>query len=164
MPVPPLAHLGHWYVSLPVFMGPVLLLVIALKVNAWRERRHGPDRSGKRSSVTTTHNDGKAILTVTGPLDYPALLDIESELGKTTPYRPEILLDLRHLTSADKQAAWDLCDVVGRAHASNHISALICPGPAMHALRTACAAEGIRVGQGGGPDRRDSAPGREELA
>lgn len=145
MPAPPLAHFGHWYVSLPVFMGPVLLLVIALKVQTWRERRETERRSGKRSSVTTTHNDGKATLTVTGPLDYPTLLDIEGELGKTVPRTTKILLDLRRVTSADREAAWDLCDVVSGARAKSHISALICSGPAMHALRTACAAEGIRV-------------------
>jgi ABC-type transporter Mla MlaB component len=145
MLAPPLAHLGHWYVSLPVFMGPVLLLVIALKVQTWRERRHRPDQSGKRSNVTTTHNDDKTILAVTGPLDYPALLEIEIEFSKTAPRTPKILLDLRRVTSADEEAAWDLCDAIGRTRANSHISVLISPRPAMHALRTVCAAEGIQV-------------------
>jgi ABC-type transporter Mla MlaB component len=145
MPAPPLAHLGHWYISLPVFMGPVLLLVIALKLQTWRERRHGPDQSGKHSTVTTTHDDhGKTTITVTGPLDYPALLDIETELGKTTT-DTEILLDLHRVTEADQEAAWTLCDAIGLAREANSISALVRPEPAMDALRAICAEEGVEL-------------------
>ncbi|MGC2373311.1 MAG: hypothetical protein WA484_05505 [Solirubrobacteraceae bacterium] len=145
MPAPPLAHLGHWYVSLPVFMGPVLLLVIALKIQTWREQHRGPDQSGKHSSVTTTHDDhGNTTITVTGPLDYPALLDIETELGKAAP-DIEILLDLRRVIEADREAAWSLCDAIGHARAGNRISALVRPEPAMNALRTICAEEGVEL-------------------
>ena len=38
---PPLAHFGHWYVSLPVFMGPVVVLLVWVYVGAWLERRRG---------------------------------------------------------------------------------------------------------------------------
>jgi anti-anti-sigma regulatory factor len=145
MPAPPLAHLGHWYVSLPVFMGPVLLVVIALKLHTWRERRSGPERSGQRSIVMVTHdqNRGGPTITVTGPLDYPAVLEIEGELGKLAHDAPEIVLDLRGVTTADEQAAWSLCDAVGRVHTHGHISAVIGSEPAMDALKTICEAEGI---------------------
>jgi ABC-type transporter Mla MlaB component len=145
MPAPPLAHLGHWYVSLPVFMGPVLLLVIALKLQTWREQHHGPDQSGKRSTVTTTHDrHGNTTITVTGPLDYPALLEIETELGKATT-DTEILLDLRRITEADQEAAWSLCDAIGHARAGNRISALVRPEPTMQALRAICVEEGVEL-------------------
>ncbi|HEX4837974.1 MAG TPA: hypothetical protein VFV03_05570 [Solirubrobacteraceae bacterium] len=141
---PPLAHLGHWYVSLPVFMGPVLLLVIALKLQTWREHRFGPDHSGKHSTVTTTrHQSGKATITLTGPLDYHATLDLEVELAKIAHDTHEIVLDLRQLTAADEQAAWNLCNAIGRARYNNHITALIKSEPTMRALRTICADEGI---------------------
>jgi ABC-type transporter Mla MlaB component len=143
---PPLAHLGHWYVSLPVFMGPTLLLVLALKLKTWRERRYGPDRSGKHSTVATTRSEGgRATITMTGPLDYPATLDLEMELGKIAHDTSEIVLDLLRLTSADEQAVWYLCDAVGRARTRNHISALIGPEPAMDPLRTICVEEGVEL-------------------
>jgi adenosylmethionine-8-amino-7-oxononanoate aminotransferase len=145
MSAPPLAHLGHWYVSLPVFMGPVLLLVIALKIQTWREQRHGPDQSGKRSTVTTTHGDhGNTTITVTGPLDYPALLEIETELGKTAP-ETDILLDLRRITETDQEAAWSLCDAISRAHAHDCITALIKPDPVMQAFGATFAEEGVEL-------------------
>jgi hypothetical protein len=155
MPAPPLAHLGHWYVSLPVFMGPVLLLAIALKLQTWRERRRGPERSGKRSSVTTIADEdhGRATIAVTGPLDFPALLDIEAELGRTAS-TPEIVLDLHRVTKADEQAAWSLCDAIGSACAEHHVSALIEPGPAMQALRSICAAEGVDLVEEAAVDRQ----------
>ena len=39
-----LAHFGHWYVSLPVFMGPVLILFAWVYVGGWLERRKGKQR------------------------------------------------------------------------------------------------------------------------
>jgi hypothetical protein len=38
-----LAHLGHWYISLPTFMAPVVLVAGWVWFSGWRERRHGPD-------------------------------------------------------------------------------------------------------------------------
>jgi hypothetical protein len=35
----PFAHLGHWYVGLPVYLSPVLLVVALLKWSEWREKR-----------------------------------------------------------------------------------------------------------------------------
>lgn len=145
MPAPPLAHLGHWYVSLPVFMGPVLLLAIALRLQTWRERHRGPDRSGKRSTVTTTDDDrGSTTIAVTGPLDYPALLEIETELGKSAP-DGEILLDLRQIAEVDQEAVWSLCDAIGRAHAAGRIAVLATSEANRRALTAICAEEGVEL-------------------
>jgi ABC-type transporter Mla MlaB component len=144
---PPLAHLGHWYISLPLFMGPVLALAIALKLQTWRERHRGPDRTGKHSTVTTTHDHdrGKATITVTGPLDYPALLELDIKLGEIAREAPEIVLDLRRVTTADEQAAWSLCEAIGRRRAHSHISAIVKPEPATQSLRTICATEEVEL-------------------
>ena len=40
-----LAHLGHWYVGLPVYLGPVVALAAWLGIGDWRERRR--KRSGR---------------------------------------------------------------------------------------------------------------------
>ncbi len=145
MPAPPLAHLGHWYVSLPVFMGPVLLLLVALKIQTWRERHHGPDTSGKRSTITTTHDDyDNPTISVSGPLDYPAILEIETELGKTPP-DAEILLDLSLVSDADREAAWSLCDAIGHASTRDRITALVRADPTMRSLRTVLAEEGVKL-------------------
>jgi ABC-type transporter Mla MlaB component len=144
---PPLAHLGHWYVSLPVFMGPVLLLVLALKVRTWREAHGEPDHSGKRSTVALTHDRShrRATITLSGPLDHPAMLYLEVELGKVAPDASEIVLDLHGVTAADEQAAWGLCDALGRARTAGRVSAIIAPDPALRVLRSVCATEGIAL-------------------
>jgi hypothetical protein len=35
----PIAHIGHWYVSLPIFLGPVVVLLAWVYVGDWLERR-----------------------------------------------------------------------------------------------------------------------------
>jgi hypothetical protein len=40
-----IAHAGHALVDLSVFLGPVVLLLAAVKIAGWRERR----REGKRT-------------------------------------------------------------------------------------------------------------------
>ena len=50
---PVLAHLGHWYVGGPVFLGPVLLIVVFIKVSEWRERRR--DRGAGPRPTTKEH-------------------------------------------------------------------------------------------------------------
>jgi hypothetical protein len=45
------AHLGHWYIGLPVYVGPIVLIVLAIKVSEWRERRRrrgSPDGPSSR--------------------------------------------------------------------------------------------------------------------
>jgi hypothetical protein len=36
---PPLAHLGHWYVSTPIYLGPIVLVWLWVKLGNRRERR-----------------------------------------------------------------------------------------------------------------------------
>jgi ABC-type transporter Mla MlaB component len=143
--MPPLifAHLGHWYISLPVFMGPVLVLVVALKIQTWRDRRARPEQAAKHSKVTVTEDAEKMIVAVSGPLDYPAVVEIEIALGNTQEHTTELLLDLSGLTTAQTESVWLLCDAVGREHLIDHVSALVSSEPAMETLRAALAAEGI---------------------
>jgi ABC-type transporter Mla MlaB component len=145
MPPPIFAHLGHWYVSLPVFMGPVLLLLIALKIQTWRERRDGSHRSRKGLSVSVTREGDKTIVAVSGPLDYPALVDVEVELGRADDSTPELLLDLRRVTSAEEQSAWLLCDALGQVHDSERVSVLVGPERGLRALKAVLVAEGVSI-------------------
>lgn len=146
---PPLAHLGHWYVSLPVFMGPAVVLVAALKANAWRERHAPAERSEKRSHVSAElDGDGRGPrITVTGPLDFPALLDIDVELGQIARRAPgrEIVLDMRGVVEADREAAWSLCEAIDNAPFENRVRVLVGSEPGLEALRRICAEEGIEL-------------------
>lgn len=149
---PPLAHLGHWYVSLPVFMGPAVVLVAALKLNAWRERHPRAERSEarshKRSRVSAELDEsGEPRITVTGPLDFPALLDIDVELGQLARRAPgrEIVLDLRGVVEADREAAWSLCEAIGDAPLESRVRVMVSPEPALGPLRRICAEEGIEL-------------------
>lgn len=152
MPPPIFAHLGHWYVSLPVFMGPALLLIVALKVQTWRERQAGPESSGKYSSVLVSQTDARTVVAVSGPLDYPALVEIEVELGRTEHRAPELLLDLRGVTRAEEDSAWNLCDALGRGHLEDRsVSVLVSGDPAMRSLTAVFAAEGIQTTIATGP-------------
>jgi hypothetical protein len=36
----PIAHFGHWYVTL-LYMAPVVVLVAALSFQSWRDKRRG---------------------------------------------------------------------------------------------------------------------------
>jgi hypothetical protein len=36
---PPLAHAGHVLIELPIYLGPLLLLVFWFKFSEWRQRR-----------------------------------------------------------------------------------------------------------------------------
>lgn len=43
------AHLGHWYVGLPVYCGPLVLLVLWIKLGALRDkRRRAQEAAGRR--------------------------------------------------------------------------------------------------------------------
>lgn len=146
MPVPPLAHLGHWYVSLPIFMGPVLLLAIALKIQTWRERRDGPDTTGKRSNIVTTTDNRTATLVLSGPLDYPVLVELEAALATLPPNTTAIAIDLQRLTSADTDAAWSLCDAISRSCDATKLTVLLAAeAPQTKALSETLQSEGIAV-------------------
>jgi len=37
-----IAHFGHWYISGPVYLVPVIALIAYMRVSSWRDRRkHG---------------------------------------------------------------------------------------------------------------------------
>jgi hypothetical protein len=38
-----LAHIGHWYVSLPIFLGPVAVLLAWVYLGDWLDRRKRDD-------------------------------------------------------------------------------------------------------------------------
>ena len=38
-----IAHVGHWYVSLPIFLGPVVVLLAWVYAGDWLERRRRDD-------------------------------------------------------------------------------------------------------------------------
>ena len=39
----PMAHAGHVLIELPIYLGPVLLLVAWFKLSEWRQKRRGRD-------------------------------------------------------------------------------------------------------------------------
>ena len=39
--IPPLAHAGHVLVELPIYLGPVILLIVWFKLSEWRQKRKG---------------------------------------------------------------------------------------------------------------------------
>ena len=143
--VPPVifAHLGHWYISLPVFMGPALVLVVALKIQTWRDRRAVPEQIAKHSKVIVSEDTETTIVEISGSLDYPAVIDVEVALGNMREDTHELLLDLSRLLRAETESVWLLCDAVGRGYPVEQVSALINADPDMETLRTALASEGI---------------------
>jgi hypothetical protein len=147
MPMPPpiFAHLGHWYVSLPVFMGPVLLLVVALKVQTWRERRPQSQSSARRSTVAATNDGSRTTIAVAGALDYPTVLEVEIELGEATRLAGGVVLDLRACTSVDRESAWCLCDALARIPVRDEVLALLNDDDSMRVLSDALAAEGVKA-------------------
>ncbi len=38
------AHLGHWYVGLPVYSSPVVAIYLWIKISEWRRRRRQRDK------------------------------------------------------------------------------------------------------------------------
>lgn len=132
-------------------MGPVLVLVIALKLQTWRESRPLPDGSGGRVGVNVSSAGECTTVAVAGSLDYPALVDLEVKLGAVDSLGSELVLDLRAVTDVDTESAWLLCDAVGRAYPPENVKALIGAAPALDAVRDAFAAEGIAISSGRAP-------------
>jgi hypothetical protein len=46
---PPLAHAGHLLIDVPLFLGPVVLLVAVLAIHSAHARRHGDTPSDQKS-------------------------------------------------------------------------------------------------------------------
>jgi hypothetical protein len=151
MLAPPFAHLGHWYVSLPIFMGPVVLLAALVKISAWRERRRGATGAGRESRVTACERGDRALITVIGPLDYAALLDIEAELGIARHRaRRAAVLDLRGVTTVEERAAVDLPGIVDTVAPELDVVALAAPVDVQQTLQRIGALDGIEVASGEG--------------
>lgn len=47
----PLAHAGHLLIDIPLFLGPVVVLVLALMWSARAERKRQHDRPGSSASA-----------------------------------------------------------------------------------------------------------------
>ena len=141
---PVLAHLGHWYVSLPVFGAPVLIIAIVVKVLDRRERRRAREGDTSHLRVVVTQEEDRTILTVSDPLDYPTLLDIEHELGEAVRNSPRILIDLRDVTTIDEDFAWGVTDAIAGVEGAE-ITVLIGSAPALRALKEVSALEGVTL-------------------
>ena len=143
---PILAHFGHWYVSLPTFMGPVVIIAATLKVSAWRERRRARDGDTSHLRVALTQDHDQAVITVTGALDYPALLDIEQELGAAVDHAPRVLLDLSRVTSVEEDSAWSVPEIIsGVDRRAEIVAVAVGSAPALRALRKVCTLEGVKL-------------------
>jgi anti-anti-sigma factor len=104
-----LAHLGHWYVGGPVFLAPVILLVLAIKANEWREKRKSTNQP---AHVETGFRADRAIVTIAGRLDLPVLAQLEAELAVVAARRiPLAVLDLRETTSIEEVAIGRLVEL-----------------------------------------------------
>jgi hypothetical protein len=142
---PILAHFGHWYISLPTFLGPVVIIAVVVKTAERRERRRAQDGDSSGVRVAVTECDERTVLTVNGALDYPTLIDIEHELGVAVRRDPHVLLDLRNVTAiAEEDFAWSVADALNSVEGAD-VTVLIGSAPALHALRKMSAVEGIRL-------------------
>jgi hypothetical protein len=141
---PVFAHLGHWYVSLPVFGGPVVIIAIFVKLSERRERRRARDGDTTHLRVVATTGDDRTTLNVNGALDYPALLDIESEIDAAVRRVPQVLLDLSSVTSVEVDVAWGVSEVINAVRGAD-VAVLIGSRPALRPLREVCTLEGVKL-------------------
>jgi hypothetical protein len=149
---PILAHFGHWYISLPTFMAPAVIIAAALKISAWRERRRAAAGDTSHVRVAVIPRGDRETLAVTGPLDYPAVLDIEHELGGAVGRAPRVLLDLSGVTAVTEELAWRIPEIVGELGGDGgKIEVFLGSAPAAHSLRRICALEGVRLIDDPGP-------------
>lgn len=138
------AHLGHWYVSLPVFGGPVLIIAIVVKVAERRDRRRARAGDTSHLRVVVSEADDGSVLTVNRRLDYPALLDVEAEIGAAVRRSPHVLLDLSNVTVVEADAAWTVTEMINDVGDAD-VSVLIGPAPALRPLRELCTLEGVKI-------------------
>jgi hypothetical protein len=142
---PIFAHFGHWYISLPTFLGPVVIIAIVVKTSERRERRRARRGDTSQVRVAVSERDERTVLTVNGALDYPTLVDIEHELGVAVRRDPHVLLDLRNVTViAEENFAWSVADALNSVEGAD-VTVLIGSAPAMQALRKMSAVEGIKL-------------------
>jgi hypothetical protein len=141
---PVLAHFGHWYISLPTFMTPVVLIAIWVKVSQRRAVRAARENDTDRLPVAVTERDDGTTLVMSGTANYLALLDLEHELGVAVGRDLPILLDLRRATSAENEFAWSITEVV-RAMEGADITVLVGSSEEQQDLHKVCNLEGVRV-------------------
>ncbi|HEY2142280.1 MAG TPA: hypothetical protein VGG98_09510 [Solirubrobacteraceae bacterium] len=147
---PIFAHFGHWYVSLPTFLGPVVVIAAIVKVSERRTRRRVQVGDMSRLRVVVTKGDDGSIpgscpiLTVNGALDYPALLDIEHELAEAARRASQVLLDLSKITTVEAEFAWSLTEVI-RSIDDAEVIVLLASAPAMQELRKICTLEEVKL-------------------
>ena len=145
---PILAHFGHWYVSLPVFGAPVVIIAVAVKLSERRERRRVRSGDTGAMRVISEQEGNRAVVRVRGSLDYPTLLDIERELERVAVGASHIVLVLSELEEIeDERFAWDLAEVVGRV-AGAEVTVLIGDAPELEELRKVSALEGLKLATG----------------
>lgn len=142
---PIFAHLGHWYVSLPVFGAPVVIIAVAVKVSERRERRRARAGDTSHLRVVVREEADQTILSVRGTLDYPTLLDIEHALDGVTSGTARVQLDLSELTKVEEEDfAWNLAEIVKRVDGAE-VTILIGAAPALQELSKVGALEGLKL-------------------
>lgn len=141
---PVLAHLGHWYVSLPIFGVPVVLIAILVKGSELRERRRVLAGDTSRLRVVVGQDRDQTVLSVIGTLDYPTLLDVEHKLELAVGRGPRVLLDMSAVGVAKEEFAWGLVDAINGFHAAE-ITLLIGSAPGLHALGKIAKLEGVKL-------------------
>ena len=141
---PVFAHLGHWYVSLPVFGGPVVVIAMFVKLSERRERRRARGGDTSHLRVAVTECEEGSIVTVNGELDYAALLDVESEIGAAVARSPHVLLDLRSVTSVELDVAWRVSEIISAVRGTD-VAVSIGSALALRPLRDLCTLEGVKL-------------------
>lgn len=147
MYTPILAHFGHWYVSLPTFLTPVLIIAIYVKVSERRALRGAREGDTSRLPVVVTEQDDRTTVAVKGAVDYLTLLDIERELGVAVGRDLPVLLDLRGAQPTDDEFAWSIIEIV-RTIEDADITVVVGSSEALHELSKVCKLEGVRVIEG----------------
>jgi hypothetical protein len=141
---PVLAHFGHWYISLPTFMTPVVLIAIAVKVSERRARRAAREGDTGRLPVAVTEGADRTTLALSGRVNYLSLLDLEHELGAAVGRDLPIVIDLREAAPDEDDFAWSITEVV-RTVEDADITVLVGSSEAQRDLDKVCKLEGVQV-------------------
>jgi len=141
---PILAHFGHWYISLPTFMTPVVMIGIAVKVSERRALHRAREGDTDRLPVAVVVRDDRTTLAMAGPVNYLSLLDLEHELGVAVGRDLPIVIDLRQATADEDEFAWSVTEVV-RTVEDADITVLVGSTEAQQDLGKVCKLEGVQV-------------------
>ncbi len=141
---PILAHFGHWYISVPTFMTPVVILAVAVKVSERRAVRRAREGDASRLNVAVSEQDDQTVVTVRGDADYVTLLDLEHELGLAVGRDLPIVLDLREAQSSEEDFAWGIVEAV-RALEDADVTVLAGTTVTQQGLRKVCELEGLKT-------------------